>query len=368
MLQILSVIERLAAVCGLSSVDALYARHLRACLRLICESSFLALPDSHYVAPLPNYYDFVGPSANLEAKEAEAPVVADHGVSGERSAWTAQSPQRLLFSTLCRRGVRCIDEQLDAVLPVLAACAHPDADKTLRVSAIALAEFAVRTSAEAAEERGGAAALAASNQRWAAWVELVVRDVVVPSIVWRAGRAATAIRLQGFLTVNAMFARGLLTPRLLEHDTLLPSVLPVLTSSLDDFDPRIRLQASRALRALLSTTDARLHEDVVTGLYRELLKRLDDSTDDIRVDACHTLCAFVRVVPAEYDRTHYKYLLRGLLVHLDDTSARIQEAVFAVLSALRHFDAPVFFTEVHAVRDKHSSPAYCDRLMAMAPK
>ena len=45
-----------------------------------------------------------------------------------------------------------------------------------------------------------------------------------------------------------------------------------------------------------------------------------------------------------------------------------QEAVFFVLSAYRFFDPLVFFSEVHAVRDKHSSPLHCDRLMAMAPK
>jgi hypothetical protein len=47
-------------------------------LRLICESAFITLPDSHYVAPLPNYYDFVGPNTNLE-KDAETTPVADHG-------------------------------------------------------------------------------------------------------------------------------------------------------------------------------------------------------------------------------------------------------------------------------------------------
>jgi hypothetical protein len=55
------------------------------------------------------------------------------GVTSVCSNWQAQSPQRLLFSTLCRRSVGSVDSALDDVLPVLASCAHPDADKTLRI-------------------------------------------------------------------------------------------------------------------------------------------------------------------------------------------------------------------------------------------
>jgi hypothetical protein len=43
---------------------------MRRCLSLIERTSFQALPDSHYVAPLPNYYQFAGPGANLEEDNA----------------------------------------------------------------------------------------------------------------------------------------------------------------------------------------------------------------------------------------------------------------------------------------------------------
>jgi hypothetical protein len=74
--------------------------------------------------------------------------------------------------------------------------------------------------------------------------------------VWRAGRVASTIRLQALLALNAMFARGLLAPAALDHATLLPCLLPLLTTSLDDFDARIRMQAIKSMRHFLATTEA----------------------------------------------------------------------------------------------------------------
>ncbi len=208
------------------------------------------------------------------------------------------------------------------------------------------------------------------------WLPTVVRDILMPTLSWRAGKVAAALRHHAFLALNALLDRHILENILRTHTDLIANLLPVVQSGLDDFDPKIRLAACQALRGVLamlprdpfSVANAGYDgEMVLTNLYRELLKRLDDSDDTIRVDAALSLQHLVRVVHAGYDRVHYQYLVRGLLVHLDDPNPRIQDAVFASLCAWRHFDAPVFFPEVKHVRDKHSSPEYCDRLLALAP-
>jgi hypothetical protein len=48
-------------------------------------------------------------------------------------------------------------------------------------------------------------------------------------------------------------------------DQLLPTMLPLLVSSLDDYDPRVRMQACKALRSFLQITDAK-----IDGLYHSL--------------------------------------------------------------------------------------------------
>lgn len=65
-------LDNLAAVCALPSSESLLSRHLRRCLRLIERAWFAPLPDSHYVAPLPNYYQFAGPGAIFEEDAAAA--------------------------------------------------------------------------------------------------------------------------------------------------------------------------------------------------------------------------------------------------------------------------------------------------------
>jgi hypothetical protein len=60
-------------------------------------------------------------------------------------------------------------------------------------SAIALAEFLIRMSAQHAAHISEQS-FNLSNRRWGMWVDFVTREVVLPSIVWRAGRVATRYR------------------------------------------------------------------------------------------------------------------------------------------------------------------------------
>eukprot|EP00455_Lapot_gusevi_P055443 TRINITY_DN9015_c0_g1_i1.p1 TRINITY_DN9015_c0_g1~~TRINITY_DN9015_c0_g1_i1.p1 ORF type:complete len:152 (+),score=21.24 TRINITY_DN9015_c0_g1_i1:70-525(+) len=145
----------------------------------------------------------------------------------------------------------------------------------------------------------------------------------------------------------------------------LPSLLPVLVSCADDFDPQIRYQAVMALRQVFSITTQPLEESQVVSLVRDMMKRLDDSNDEIRIQICSTLSAFFPHFPRDVEPSHYKYLIKGVLIHLDDPNPAIKEAVFETLKTWGPYNRDVFFTEVHNVREKHTTPLYCDRLLQL---
>ncbi len=106
--------------------------------------------------------------AQMAAAKATADEADAYWSTAPCTKWTAQSPQRLLFSALCRRGVAHVVQALDAIVPVVVTCAHPKADAAVRISVIALMEFML-THSGAVDAKG-----AFSSDSNSAWVWLDV--------------------------------------------------------------------------------------------------------------------------------------------------------------------------------------------------
>ena len=206
------------------------------------------------------------------------------------------------------------------------------------------------------------------------WAEHVLAAMLLPNLVWRAGRVAEQVRLAAMLCVSRLLPRGLVSPTQLHG--MIESGLPVLLSCLDDDNAETRgLSCETIGQVLRQLGAARLTEANTRALYPELLKRLDDASDSVRLKVCAPLVDFLHATNystnyssdgANFDRTNFQYLLRGLLVHLDDASAEIQQAVLAVLNEAVAVDATVLSDEVRAVRERHRSTKLCDALLQRA--
>ena len=337
-----------AIFCKIGTIDSIFRQYFRSSLNLILTNSFNSLPTS-YVVATPHYEQFHGSST-----EVVEPVNEYDNLPS--SPWVASSPQRYLFSALCRYSISFLTENIDLLLPVFAAMANPRSDSAIRISCLAIIQAIFESSSEIV-----------NFSNWAPWIETIFRDVIFAGLSWRSGRVAATIRLQCLKASNAIFHKNILQPELLLKQRLFSNLLVSFSSSLDDFDPPIRLNATMGLYYILSNTPEKLDDIASVDLYRELLKRLDDSHDEIRIAVCSTLTAFLKVVNLPtFDKSSYKYLIHGFLVHLDDPSPAMKDAAFNLLVAWSEIDPYIFFPEVQAVRDKHTNPSYCDRLLALA--
>lgn len=161
------------------------------------------------------------------------------------------------------------------------------ADVELRLQMLALLEDLIRKGSQGWES--GVYITAAS--------EGIIRDVVLPNLVWRAGRVEATMR-----KVSLAACYGILKAGATSTDTLssvAPSLVPLLTSALDDTysDVTPRYMACICLTVIFDRLSGKFGEQSVREVYPLLLKKLDDSADSVRVAICSTLTSFFKCAP-----------------------------------------------------------------------
>ncbi len=140
-------------------------------------------------------------------------------------------------------------------------------------------------------------------------VSLVCSDILIPNCVWRAGKVATAMRLQVFVVFNALFSHRLIDSKLLTGAGLRAALMSPLQTNLDDDEVSVRLEVVRVMQHVFALCDATSRfgdEKSTTDLYSEVLKRLDDSNDAMRLHAMKALGLLVTrgFPPGDNHTTH----------------------------------------------------------------
>jgi dynein assembly factor 5 len=249
----------------------------------------------------------------------------------------------------------------EAARPVLA---DHERDAGLRLSLLRLVD-------ELLEEEGGgggsggraAGALAAGGN-----AELLLTHLLLPPLVWQAGKVAAAVRFAAITALATALRRGLLPPAVLQRRVEEPgplALLPLLFACLDeDWYVDVRLAACHVTERLLLAVGPALSHEQRRALYPELHKRLDDSANGVRVAACGALRALAATLPADYCDTNSGYLAAGVIIHMDDSDGAVQEAAAAALEALAAVKPAVVRREVAKARERFRAKHYCDRVLA----
>ena len=135
----------------------------------------------------------------------------------------------------------------------------------------------------------------------AAASQTIIQDILIPNLVWRAGRVEATIRKVALAACYGILKAGA-TP--LDTLTAVASTLiPLLVSSLDDThsDVTPRSMACFCLTIIFDRLKGCFGEQSLMEVYHPLLKRLDDSNDAVRIAICSTLIAFFKCsAPCEY--------------------------------------------------------------------
>ncbi|XP_022051018.2 dynein axonemal assembly factor 5 isoform X2 [Acanthochromis polyacanthus] len=276
-------------------------------------------------------------------------------LSSSVSTWSGFSPQRLQLQIIVVQSGPVIGEFVSQLMPLLCCCLQPNRDPEMRMSVFTMLAKLLLDADNTLDSRG----------RFREDSEQFLCGVLLPNLVWHAGRTAAAVRTAVLSCVLALLHGQAITPAQLLG--LEEKLRPQLLSALDEDSQMSRLFACRSLSAILRLIGTSLHQEALNKIYPELLKRLDDSSEEVRGEALQALDLWLSSLTKDYDlelcSPHLQLFFQQLLLHLDDPDGSVQDRVLDVLRKGGSVHPVLLRREVEAVRDKHRSPVYCDLLL-----
>eukprot|EP00062_Callorhinchus_milii_P008954 gi/632952241/ref/XP_007891744.1/ PREDICTED: HEAT repeat-containing protein 2 [Callorhinchus milii] len=276
-------------------------------------------------------------------------------VAATEHQWTTYSVEHRQFETLITQSGPVLGESIHEVFPVLTACLQPNRDPEMRLKLFTVLSKLLLKSNETLNSQG----------QFSNYLETLVKDILVPNLLWHAGRTAAAVRTIAVSCLWALLHSQILTQQ--QTFTVYEDLVPKVISALDEDSKIARTLACRILSTVMKLCGNQLNPDQLNKIYPELLKRMDDGLDEVRVEAAKALAIWFHCTGNDYDRilfrSHIEFLYRGLLVHMDDPERDIQTTVLDVLKAGSFIFPQVLIQEIEAVKHKHRTPHYCEQLL-----
>ncbi|XP_071002203.1 dynein axonemal assembly factor 5-like [Oncorhynchus clarkii lewisi] len=276
-------------------------------------------------------------------------------LSASQKTWTSYSPQRLQLQVIATQSGPVIGEFLPLLMPLLQNCLDPERDPEMRLHIFTMLSKLLLDATHTLDSQG----------RFCEHLDVFLLELLLPNLVWKAGRTAAAIRTSALCCLLALLQGGAIPPSqlLAVEERLSPQVL----SALEEDSQLSRLLACRSLSTLLKLIGPSLRPDALNNIYPEVLKRLDDSSEEVRGVALRALGLWLASLGKDYNSQlysqHLEVLFQQLLLHLDDPDSRVQDTVLEVLKTGSGVHPALLKQEVEAVRDKQRTPVYCDQLL-----
>ncbi|XP_052375470.1 dynein axonemal assembly factor 5 [Oncorhynchus keta] len=276
-------------------------------------------------------------------------------LSASQKTWTSYSSQRLQLQVIATQSGPVIGEFLPLLMPLLQNCLDPERDPEMRLHIFTMLSKLLLDATHTLD----------SQERFCEHLDVFLLELLLPNLVWKAGRTAAAIRTSALCCLLALLQGGAIPPSqlLAVEERLSPQVL----SALEEDSQLSRLLACRSLSTLLKLIGPSLHPDALNNIYPEVLKRLDDSSEEVRGVALRALGLWLASLGKDYNSQlysqHLEVLFQQLLLHLDDPDSRVQDTVLEVLKTGSGVHPALLKQEVEAVRDKQRTPVYCDQLL-----
>uniref|UniRef100_A0A8C4GNC9 Dynein axonemal assembly factor 5 n=1 Tax=Dicentrarchus labrax TaxID=13489 RepID=A0A8C4GNC9_DICLA len=314
------------------------------------------LPHSHTVRPHPSTaLESAQFLCKVQGLESVMELYRQHmgqlldWLSASVNTWSSYSPQRLQLHIIVIQSGPVIGEFVSQLMPLLCCCLQPDKDTEMRMSIFTMFAKLLLDAANTLDSQG----------HFRDESEKFLCDVLLPNLVWRAGRTAAAVRTSALSCLLALLHGGLLC--------LEEKLSPLVLSALEEDSQMGRLLACRSLSTILKLIGTSLHPEALNKIYPELLKRLDDSSEGVRGVTLQALGLWLSSLTKDYNpelcAPHLQFLFQQLLLHLDDPDSSVQDRVLEVLKTGSSVNPALLKREVEAVRDKQRSPLYCDQLL-----
>lgn len=249
------------------------------------------------------------------------------------ASWSIYSAEVQIFCACLSQAGIAMAHNMDLALPILKKTMSKDADPELKLRHfILLSEYFLNNEN-----------LYRHIEDPHKFVNTIIEELIVPGLIWTAGRAAEAIRTAAVCCLCAILQNKIINSGSSENKKsnicitvdefsfIFDKIVPVLVSLVDDKAKKTRLYSMRAICLLITVGQGLscLNEEHIHRTYPVILKRLDDGCDDVRYAAVEALVDVWNTASETYDtigsRSHIDALYTTMIIHLDDPESRFQE-------------------------------------------
>lgn len=289
-------------------------------------------------------------------------------IDGDCASWSVYSAESQVFAACLSRAGVAIARNVDLVLPILERTTGKEADPELRLRHFVLLSDYFANNQNLHRHH---------HDDTRAFVRTIIEELVIPGLVWTAGRSAEAIRTAAVCCLCVILqsrtidgrddeddgsardeettAREIASPASTRESErsrtgsdvateLYPSLrdkaVPILLSLMNDKARKTRLYSMRAVCSIvtLGRRLSRLTDEHVHRAYPAILRRLDDGCDDVRHAAVDALVEVWSAASENYDvvisRSHVDALYTTMIVHLDDPESHFQQIMLGISEIL----------------------------------
>ena len=180
-----------------------------------------------------------------------------------------------------------------------------------------------------------------SDNKFGSYVLKVVKDLILPALVWHSGRKASAVRTAAASSLWSIFqSKCLYLPSLIEADcNVYSKLLSTLNGLLDDDSERTRIITCQIYEKLFSQFEILMVPQIVTKIWSTLVKRLDDKSNDVRVACLYAIKSSYSCITGKDGNLALKveeldFIYSTVLIHMDDNNEVIRNASFETLAVL----------------------------------
>lgn len=233
--------------------------------------------------------------------------------------WEIHSPEFLIFFTLLTDAGMQSEYFMEKVIPLLVSNLQIKKDPELRVKLFTLLSQLITNLKE--------------TVNLSAVVSVMISQMVLPNLVWQAGKTATVVRTASTSFLWTLVHRNLVKAS--EVESVADQLFTCLISLLTDDSLTTRLLVCKILYKIIPELFPLVEENKIYNLYPDFLKRMDDASNQVRIATTQVFESYFKSFSPEYDihlyANHLKAIYAGLLLHMDDPNPGVQKAVLDLL-------------------------------------
>lgn len=258
----------------------------------------------------------------------------------ECGMWGSSSRRVEVFSTLLQEASSAIGYYTDLVNNIFLKVLAPKQNNMNNPTATAEPELQLKMFIILSKQLYSYQETLNSDNKFSCHVLRVVTDIIMPALVWRSGRKASAIRTAATSSLWSIFQSKCLTPDMMtdQNTETYSNLLATIIGLLEDDAEKTRIITCQILENLLTQFGAFIIPQVLIKILSSMTKRLEDTSNDVRITCLKALSSSVFCLESNgqptLDEGKVEELYSNILIHMDDANETIRINALETLTIL----------------------------------